>query len=172
MCCLMVLIGTNVRERRMHPYGFTNGLVIRASVRTEMVWLFLCGSWARNHEVVQGSFDQCPVMAIGSGNHHSQRHASSVTPLTAFGSPLAAIGGIGAGRGSTERGPGHHPIHPLPFPGHPFHFVLFLQSRLPDAPTPSLLFPEPKAIRDRRARSWSPWEGIPLDAGTPHRQNG
>src|SRR5581483_8058276 len=34
-----------------------------------------------------------------------------------------------------------------------------------------LLFPEPKAIIDGRARSQFPWQGIPLDTGAQHVQN-
>src|SRR6266702_4227294 len=93
---------------------------------------------------------------VASANFMSVRLAPSTTTasgiprpslgLAALGSPRAAIGRIGAGRGSTERGLGHHPIHALPFPGNAFQFVIFLESRLPDALKHALLFPQPKAI--------------------------
>src|SRR6266568_273541 len=119
---------------------------------------------------------------VASANFMSVRLAPSTTTasgiprpslgLAALGSPLAAIGRIGAGRGSTERGLGHHPIHALPFPGNAFQFVIFLESRLPDALKHALLFPQPKAIIDRRRSSQFPWQGIPLDTRAQHIQDG
>src|SRR5450755_3818887 len=172
MCSSVVLIGTNMRHMLMRPHRFIHDLVIIASVQAEMLWLFLGGSRACNHDALQGSLNQLHVIAVGTSNHHSQRHATSVTQLAAFGSPLAAIGGIGAGRGSCERGFGHDPIHALPFPGNPFQFVIFLQSCLPDALKHALLLPEPKAIVDGGAGSQFPWQRIPLHASTQHIQNG
>src|SRR5450755_2694578 len=104
MCRSIVLIGTNMRHILMCLYRFIHGLVIIASVQAEMLWCFLGGSRTCNHDALQGCLNELHVIAVGTSNHHGQRHAASVTQLAAFGSPLAAIGGIGTGRGSTERG--------------------------------------------------------------------
>src|SRR6266851_2896438 len=104
MCCAIVLVRTNVRHILMRPYGFKNRFVIIASVQAEMLWVFLGGSRARDNKMIQGSLDQLHIIAVGTSHNHGQRHTSSITQLAPFGSPFAAIGRIGAGRGSTERG--------------------------------------------------------------------
>jgi hypothetical protein len=68
-------------------------------------------------------------MAVGTSNHHRQRHASSVMQLNVCGSLLAAIGGMGAGCGATERGCGRHPIQTL---------VAIPRQSLPIRPLPAI----------------------------------
>jgi hypothetical protein len=115
-----------------------------------MLRLLFRGQRSLNHEVIQGGFCQHHVMAVGTRDDHCQGHPPTVTQLATLGSPLAAIGGIGAGRGSTERGLGHHSVHALPLPGNAFQFVILLQACLPQAVKHTLPLPEPKAIIDRR----------------------
>jgi len=50
-------------------------------------------------------------MTVGSVDDDSQGNSSPVSQEAAFDTEFAAIGGIGSGRGATERGFRHCPIH-------------------------------------------------------------
>ena len=55
-------------------------------------------------------------MAIGSIYDQRQRDPRPISQQTSLGATLAAISGVGSGRGVTERGFGHHSIYGLPLP--------------------------------------------------------
>src|SRR6266566_947998 len=104
------------------------------------------------------------VMTIGSIDDESQRNPCSISQQRAFDSLLAAIGGILAGRGVSERGFGHRSISCLPLPLNARQLIVSTESCLPEGFEEACPFPFLKAIMDRRGGAQFSWQGIPLDA--------
>ena len=78
--------------------------IVIASIQAQMLRLFFIRRWSGNDDAFQGGAKQLHVMAVGSINDESQRNPRSISQQAPFDSPLAAICGIFAGRGVSERG--------------------------------------------------------------------
>src|SRR5579883_3362429 len=142
--------------------------IIVASVQTQMLGGVDAWLWAKHDEAIEGGTQQFHVMAIGPINDDGQRNACPISQKRAFDSLLAAIGGIGSGRGVSERGFGHRSVHGLPFPLDADQLIIVLQTGLPESFEDACPLPLLKAIVNRRTGSQFSWQGIPLDARAQH----
>jgi hypothetical protein len=115
-------------------------------ISAHMLWSLFTRLWTRNHDGIQGGRDEPGIMHIGPLHRNRQRSSMPITELTALGPAFAAIGGIGSGRGSAERGFRHHSIQALPLPLDAFQFVILLQPGLPEGLEEPLLFPQSEPI--------------------------
>src|SRR5215469_384853 len=133
-------------------------------IQTQMLRVLF--GWIRtpDHEAIQRGTEQADVVPIGPINDEGQGNARPIRQETTLGSLLAAIGGIGSGRGVAERGLGHGSIDRLPFPLNADQLIIVLQSGLPEGLEEASSLPFLKAIMHRRTGSQLARQGIPLDA--------
>ena len=80
----------------------TDGWVIISSIQTQVLRLRLGWLGAGDDQAIHRRVQQFHVMTIGSLNDQSQGNPRTISQETAFDSPLAAIGGIGSGRGARK----------------------------------------------------------------------
>lgn len=66
----VVKIGTNMRHIVVRSHCLIDSIVIITRIQTKMLRLFLGGSRARNHEMIQCPFNQLHVIAVSTSNDY------------------------------------------------------------------------------------------------------
>src|SRR5258706_4712863 len=85
--------------------------IIVACIQTHVLRLRFGRIGTGDDDAVQGGTEKFHIMAVGSVDDDGQGNSSPVSQEATFDTEFAAISGIGSGRGATERGFRHCPIH-------------------------------------------------------------
>jgi hypothetical protein len=98
---------TNMRQIVTALDLLLRGSPIVAGIQTEMLREFFCSFRTHNDDTIQSGTEQAHNGTIGSINDEGPRNPGLIREETAFGSPLAAISGIGTSCIFAERGLPH-----------------------------------------------------------------
>jgi hypothetical protein len=147
-------------------------LIVVPLIQTHPLWMLLGWLWTLDDDTLDGSAHQFHIVALGSLNHHFDRHSMAFGQQTAFHAPFATVGGIGPGFFPTQGRFGHRPVHTQPLPVKPTQLIKLLDSSLPqlekDACFHLCLKP---IVRCRMGTQLGLIKGLPLAGSSQHRED-